>query len=249
MNTRSAILLIAPLAAVAACATSPDQPAASSTAATATHTTTAAAPSLAPGDTMNYIYSRKGIKEQALTEKVVQVGADTIDLAISTPDRNYTAVLDRDTLVLKKAMCLSNGQQCEFSPGLTWVRFPLSVGQEWKSEFKVSGETFESNVALNWKVVGMERVKVKGGEFDAYKLTATGSISGTTKTGASFSGTESSTCWSAPAAKMFCVKYAYNNSFGEKSARELVSYALQRAGSSRAGASGATRLHIAELGS
>jgi len=225
MNTHFAILLIAPLAALAACATSSDQPAASS--AVAIPTTTAAAPTLAPGDTMNYIYSRKGIQEQALTEKVVQVGADSIDLAISTPDRTYTAVLDRDTLALKKAMCLSNGQQCEFSPGLTWIRFPLSVGQQWKSEFKVSGETFESNVTLDWKVAGMERVKVQGGEFDAYKLTATGSISGRTKTGASFSGTESSTCWSAPAAKMFCVKYAYHNSFGEKSARELVSYALQ----------------------
>ncbi|HTQ78659.1 MAG TPA: hypothetical protein VMM92_01600, partial [Thermoanaerobaculia bacterium] len=96
MNTHFAILLIAPLAALAACATSSDQPAASS--AVAIPTTTAAAPTLAPGDTMNYIYSRKGIQEQALTEKVVQVGADSIDLAISTPDRTYTAVLDRDTL-------------------------------------------------------------------------------------------------------------------------------------------------------
>ena len=227
MEARSAIPIIAAVAALAACATTSDQPPASSAAANPPSTVLAAAPAVARGDTMSYVYSRKGVKDQPLRQKVVQVGDNTIELAISTPDRNYTALLDRDTLAIKKYMCLSNGQQCDFAPAVTWLRFPLSVGQEWQSEFDVTGETFDSHVILNWKVSGMERVKVKGGEFDAYKLTSTGSISGRTKAGNSFTGTESSTCWSAPAARMFCVKYAYKNSFGENTGLELMSYALQ----------------------
>ena len=227
MKVRSAILTTTAVAALAACATTSDQPPASSAAANPPSTVLAAAPAVARGDTMSYVYSRRGVKDQPLTQKVVQVRDSAIELAISTPDRDYTALLERDTLAFTKYMCLSNGQQCNFAPAVTWLRFPLSVGQEWRSEFDVAGETFDSHVIVDWKVAGMERVKVKGGEFDAYKLTASGSISGRTKAGSPFTGTESSTCWSAPAARMFCVKYAYKNSFGENTRLELVSYALQ----------------------
>ena len=229
MRAQSIVLSVSlSLAALlSACSTTSDQHTARAAQPDREPVTLDKAPAIVQGDTFNYTYSRNGVSNQPVTEKVTQVSADSIELSTSTPERTYMSVLDRDTLAVRKAMCLSNGQQCDFTPSIGWLRFPLSVGQEWQTEFDVVGETFVAHVVQKWRVAGMERVKVKGGEFDAYRLQSSGSINGKGNDGKPFAGTESATCWSSPAAKMFCVKYAYKNSFGEKSGREVVSLALQ----------------------
>jgi hypothetical protein len=125
---------------------------------------------------------------------------------------------------LTQGMCLSNGQQCAFSPGVKLAEFPLEKGRKWATSFTVKGETFTADVTQERQVDKIEKVKVPGGEYEAAKVSFNGSIKGTDGKGKPFTGKEDGTDWIAIVnGKPMVVKTTYRNSFGEKATHELVS--------------------------
>ena len=138
--------------------------------------------------------------------------------------KEHEVSLSRNDLSMLQSMCYSNGQSCTFSPSVKFADFPLKKGKKWKSDFTVTGETFTSSVKSKYKVDKFEKVKTPAGTFDAFRISHKGSFSGKDKAGAKFSGNESGKYWIAVVnGKFFAVKSKYQNSFGEKFTRELIS--------------------------
>lgn len=82
---------------------------------------------------------------------------------------------------------------------LRLLNFPLEVGKQWSyvNDYVMKDlgrETGRSNVDV--AVVGYEKVRIPAGEFDAFKLEARGSYSGSAG-----AGKETRTYWYAPAAR------------------------------------------------
>jgi len=140
-------------------------------------------------------------------------------------DKEYKMIWAKDLALLKRYFCMSNGQICTFEPGVKLLDFPLEKGRKWTTSFTVEGETFVAQVEQERKVAKIEKVRVPAGEFEAFKIVATGLIKGKEKeTGNSYAGKEESTDWVAQIdGKLVWVKMTYSNSFKEKFARELVS--------------------------
>jgi hypothetical protein len=129
---------------------------------------------------------------------------------------------------LARGLCISNGQQCTFSPALKFADFPLEKGKKWTTKFTVTGETFTADVTQDRKVDKIEKVKVKAGEFQAAKVGFGGRIKGTDNKGNAFSGKEDGADWIAVVnGKVVVVKTEYRNSFGEKATVELASLDLK----------------------
>ncbi len=84
-------------------------------------------------------------------------------------------------------------------PGYELLRFPMEVGKKWdfktRWQFKQSGA--KGGARLDVEVKGMESVKVPAGEFEAYKLEASGFMNA--DSGRNWRA--SATYWYAPKAK------------------------------------------------
>jgi hypothetical protein len=143
-------------------------------------------------------------------------------------DKQFALALGRDGFDVRRSMCLSNGQPCSFSPGLKFAEFPLEKGKRWSSTVNVKGDTFSADVSYDRTVDKVERVKVPAGEFEAYKVSHRGRITGTDAQGKSFTGSEEATDWFALVnGKLALVKTTYRNSFGEKFERQLTAISFQ----------------------
>jgi hypothetical protein len=119
-------------------------------------------------------------------------------------------------------MCWSVGQKCVFDPAVKLFDKNIKLSDQWVNKFKVTGEDFVSNVSQEVKVTKQEKVTLKFGEFDAYKIETKGKFNGSTSTNQNFSGTESSELWVASINnKMTLIKINYNNSFRDKFSAEL----------------------------
>ena len=137
--------------------------------------------------------------------------------------RSLSVELDKSGAVTR-AVCISNGQQCGFAPGIQVADFPLEKGKKWNTGFTVTGESFTADVAQERKVDKIEKVKVPAGEFEAAKVSFSGRIKGTDGKGKPFSGREDGADWVAVVnGKAVIVKTEYRNSFGEKANLELAS--------------------------
>ncbi len=170
-----------------------------------------------------------GSKVLRVDEEAVEVTDQEVRISSRTPERAYETTVDRASFALSASVCLANGQQCTFSPPLNALSLPLTKGRKWSTSFTVTGETFSADVTQDRVVEKMERIKVPGGEFDAYRIAFTGRIKGKDAKGAAFSGKEEGTDWFAVTAsgKPFVVKTVYRNSFGEKTSSELLSMAFK----------------------
>jgi hypothetical protein len=108
------------------------------------------------------------------------------------------------------------------------LAFPLRVGKRWRYEsdwtFKPKGS--RGRTIVDVAVVGLEKVWVPAGAFDAYKLVAKGSLHGTSPINSQYAGETVETYWYAPAARAV-VKSVRHNPYLGTSTVELVEYHLR----------------------
>ena len=177
-----------------------------------------------PGDKATWNCVVNG-KTQLLEETWTALTADEMVGVYKIGGKEYEVVLGRSPAYqFRKGICLTNGQVCKFSPGITFVDFPLEKGKKWTTTFTVTGEDFTSNVEAERKVERIEMLRAPAGEFETFMITTTGRITGKNSKGASFSGREDVTDWVAlDSGKLIVVKSVYKNSFGEKYSFELIS--------------------------
>jgi hypothetical protein len=109
------------------------------------------------------------------------------------------------------------------------LSFPLEVGKRWNYttdwEFKPKGSN--GSAAVDVAVVAYEKIKVPAGEFDAFKLTATENLSGTSPINSQYAGSIGRIYWYAPEARSI-VKSVYHNPYLGPSTVELVEFELKR---------------------
>lgn len=180
------------------------------------------------GDKVSYSW-RLGAKEHRLEQEVTS--SDTTKVAITerAAQREFSMGVDARTMDVTSGLCLSNGQQCQFEPGIHLLDLPLQKGKKWNNEFTVKGETFTARIKQERVVDRMEKLKVAAGEFESFRINVKSQIQGSDKSGNAFAGNESVTEWwtIVPSGKAVLVKLDYRNSFGEKATREVSALALR----------------------
>jgi hypothetical protein len=180
-----------------------------------------------PGDKASYTWVLNN-KPQQLDLECTEGSDQEVHFVQKVGGRNFEGAAIKGSLRLVKAMCLANGQQCAFSPGLDFIGLPLQKGKKWTQTFTVTGETFTAEVTQERKAERLEKVKVPAGEFEAFKVSFSGRIKGVDSKGNPFSGKEDGTDWFALInGKISVVKTVYRNSFGEKASQELTAAAFQ----------------------
>ena len=106
--------------------------------------------------------------------------------------------------------------------------FPLHVGKRWEYPtdwtFKPKGSRGHSQVAVT--VEAYERVRVPAGEFDAFRLSSSEALSGTSPINSQIAATTRRTYWYAPAARAI-VKIESRNPYLGPSTVELVALELR----------------------
>ncbi|MEO8627333.1 MAG: hypothetical protein ABI612_04435 [Betaproteobacteria bacterium] len=146
---------------------------------------------------------------------IQKIGGREVPLAVTLP---YLEVA---------RMCLSDGEECHFSPGIKSLDLPLEKGKRWSTTFNVESARFTAEVTEDYQVGKSEKVTVPAGAFDAVKIPFNGRFKGTNKKGERFSGKEDGTYWVAfIGGRPVTVKITYRNSFGARTNRELVSTSL-----------------------
>ena len=107
--------------------------------------------------------------------------------------------------------------------------FPLEVGKRWQyeSDWVFKPKAAKGGIKVEVTVVGHEKVKVPAGEFDAFKLTARGSLRGTSPVNSQYAGETTETYWYAPMARTI-VKSVRHNPYLGTATVELVEFQLER---------------------
>jgi hypothetical protein len=180
-----------------------------------------------PGDKASYTWVLNN-KPQQLELECTQGSEQAVHFVQKVGGRSFEGAVTKGSLKLLKAMCVSNGQQCAFSPGLDAAGLPLEKGKKWTQTFTVTGETFTAEVTQERKAERLEKIKLPAGEFEAFKVSFVGRIKGVDSKGNRFSGKEDGADWFALInGKLSVVKTVYRNSFGDKATRELTAAAMQ----------------------
>jgi len=170
----------------------------------------AQAPQWAVGDTWVYHYYNEveGAMESVRTETVVGVkdGAPIYEAKIhmksGNADSAYQRVTDAD------GNELSNNGINFGGDGHKLLSFPLSVGKEWDADYtRGDGTATPAIVKTHVKVLAYETVHTDAGDFQAYRIEATGAFQmNLSKMGAM--STQREIMWYAPEAKRL-VKYEF----------------------------------------
>jgi hypothetical protein len=109
------------------------------------------------------------------------------------------------------------------------LAFPLEIGKRWQYVtdwlFKPKGS--QGKAAIDITVVSYEKVTVPAGEFEAFKLTSTETLSGTSPIGSQYAGEMTRTYWYAPVARAI-VKSVSHNPYLGPTTMELVAFQLRR---------------------
>jgi hypothetical protein len=141
--------------------------------------TSLAAPSPAVGDSYVYRFVNgytKEVRGQLLCH-VDKVDSNTIIVSV-TPD-SAAAGLQRTEIYTKEGNWLkhqveSHGGQAEYEFGTAYPAyvFPLDPGKSWSVRVNatVAGERKTRSVGVDGTVLGSERIRVPGGEFDTIKI-------------------------------------------------------------------------------
>lgn len=98
------------------------------------------------------------------------------------PDRNPPEI--EGVLTADWATAVSGASGNRFDPPIVGVKFPLTVGDSWKSSYLSEGATAKSKGEIDFKVVAREKVKTPAGEFDAFRIESGGWINGVSWSGA-----------------------------------------------------------------
>jgi len=206
-SIRWATLLAALLSGALACAQRLDQP----------------GTTFQPGDRLVYDWVRNG-KAQVLEEEWLAPEGEDLRAVQKVGGKRFEVSVARDSNVIKRMMCMANGQACTFSPGMEFARFPLEVGKRWTASYTLRGETFNAQVTQERIVEAVEKVKVPAGELAAFKLAYTGRMRGTARWIIPFSGTEEGAEWvTVIGGRLVFARVTYRNSFGDNATLELVS--------------------------
>jgi hypothetical protein len=109
------------------------------------------------------------------------------------------------------------------------LSFPLEVGKRWRYEsewlFKAKGSKGRSVVDV--AVVAFEPVSTPAGEFEAFRLVATGKLSGNSPINSRYDAETSATYWYAPEARAV-VRSVYHNPYLGTSTVELADFRPRR---------------------
>jgi hypothetical protein len=108
------------------------------------------------------------------------------------------------------------------------LNFPLEVGKRWHyvSDWVFKPKGSKGGAAVDVTVLGYERITVPAGEFDAFKLAAKETLSGTSPINSQYAGETTRTYWYAPAARAI-VKLVSHNPYLGPSTVELVGFKLR----------------------
>jgi hypothetical protein len=102
------------------------------------------------------------------------------------------------------------------------LNFPIEPGKKWKASYSwVNTQGSKGNNQDEFSVVGIEKIKVAAGEFDAYKIVSKGFWNNLTNSGR---GSQTTTFWYAPAVR-YLVKFEYNDGWNNL-VTELAQYKL-----------------------
>lgn len=139
---------------------------------------------------------------------------------IEGTDNGEPLVLDADLNVLDSPR--------ERSSNPTLLRFPLGVGDHWTYAsdylYKPTGST--GRAVVDVIVAGHERVVVRAGAFEAFRIEARAHLLGKSPKGSLIDAESFTTYWYAPAARAV-VKWVQRHPYLGPSTVELASHALQ----------------------
>ena len=159
---------------------------------------TAQAPNFAVGDSWTYAISdpRQPSRQFSFVQTVNAVGVD-VGITVSNNGGTMPASFDLN------GNLTSNGSK-QYPPSDGKLKFPISVGSTWASNFTTHTGNGDAATSLNAKVVGVEAVETTAGTFQAFKIEETGTVSAPN---GKYSFTE--TDWYAPDAKRI-IKFAFS---------------------------------------
>lgn len=108
------------------------------------------------------------------------------------------------------------------------LNFPLEVGKRWHyvSDWVFKPKGAKGSAAVDVTVLGYEKITVPAGEFDAFKLAAKETLSGTSPINSQYAGETTRTYWYAPAARAI-VKSVSHSPYLGPSTVELVAFDLR----------------------
>jgi hypothetical protein len=108
------------------------------------------------------------------------------------------------------------------------LAFPLKVGKQWQfeSEWEFKPKASKGSYVVNVAVTAYEKVSVPAGVFDAFKLVARETLSGTSPIGTKYAGEATRTYWYAPAARAVVKSVSHNPYLGTATV-ELVGMELR----------------------
>jgi hypothetical protein len=120
-------------------------------------------------------------------------------------------------------VCYGIFEKCSFNPPMKLYDKSMKLGDEWRQNMKVVGETFTSDLAQEIKVIKQEKIRIQIGDFDTFKVVAKGKFRGTNTKGEKFSGTETLELWVGSIGnKLVVLKTNFSNSFYDRWSTELI---------------------------
>jgi hypothetical protein len=148
------------------------------------------------GDVTVYsVNNRLENRQSEDTVTVTSVEGGLIKTKHLRPDRNPPELEGVTNLDWNPLVSGSSGTR--FEPAIEIHRFPMKVGDSWKSRYDATGLTgSRSRAELEVKVAAQEKVTTPAGEFDTFRIEMAGWINGVNWQGAV---RLSQTVWYAPA--------------------------------------------------
>lgn len=161
-------------------------------------------PDVRPGDEWRFAvsYTTEPSSTPNRTWSITAVTAD----AIKATEDGEPLRLTRDLNVLESPRDRSSDSRL--------LAFPLQVGKRWTyvNDWEFKPKRSRGRAAGEVVVVAWEKVSVPAGEFEAFKLVAKESLSGTSPIGSTYAGEATRTYWYAPAARAI-VKAEHRNPY------------------------------------
>jgi hypothetical protein len=124
---------------------------------------------------------------------------------------------------LEKEFCFVNGQKCSWSPAVKFFDGEMKVGDKWKSTYVVTSEEALVDQSIEHKVEKFEKIKIKLGEFETYRIFASGPMKATLfKNNEVLKGSLKMTYWVGVFNKRLVIlKREYSNDFRQSFSQEL----------------------------
>ena len=130
---------------------------------------------------------------------------------------------------LEKEFCFVDGQRCSWSPAVKFFDGEIKVGDKWKSTYVVTTEDALVDQSIEHKVEKFEKIKIRLGEFETYRIFASGPMKATLfKNNEVFKGSLKMTYWVGVFNKRLVIlKREYSNDFQQSFSQELQSLTVK----------------------